>query len=269
MTLCLAWRNPNGKIRLASDSRITLNGKYSDYGIKIFSVPVRVYLPAPKRDLDAEVAHENIFGMAFSGSFLGVQLLREYLFVVLQNLQCIPGFIDYSFEAVCKTVAQYYPFLLTRIYENLQEDIAIDFFFTGFCPKDGDCKIAKFYVTYNNDYTAFHTGYNILQAVEFLEFIGGGQTSIFAPLNGRPLPDNVMLKMFSSAMNGACGPSVGGNLQHGSFDNKNNFKTSGVIVLNKNNDSAGSFIAGIDMQGIDFCHKPNDLFFRGSFIDLL
>jgi len=267
MTLCLAWRNSNGAIHLVSDSRITLNGKFSDFGLKVFSVPVRVYLPTSKGSSNAEIAFENTYGLAFAGSFLGVQLLREHLFIVLQNLQCIPNYLDYSFEAVCKIVEQYFSYLLKTIHADLNDEITIDFFFTGYCQKSDCCRIAKFFVTYNEDITSFQTHSEILPNTEIIDTIGGGNKSFLTPLKGKPLPEKELLKLFSTAILDSCGPSVGGNIQYGSFDKKNNFRVRGVIKHNELQASAGFFYGGIDMNGAVFGHNGDNLFFMGSYVD--
>lgn len=269
MTLCLAWRNAEGVINLASDSRITLPDKYSDYGLKIFSVPIKVYYPTNRGFFDADVAFERNYGLAFAGSFLGVQLLREYLFNVLQNLQCVPGYIEISFEAICRIVNHFFCYLVKKTFTELDDELAIDFFFTGYCPKQNCFKIAKFAVDYNNDISSFTPSFKIFPVAAFVDCVGCGGDSFLALLQGKHLPDKQLIKLFCSAIKHPQKTSIGGNPQFGSFDKQNNFRTQGVIISSENKTSAGCYLSGIDMNGEEFGPKCDELFFMGNYIDLL
>ncbi len=265
MTVCLAWRNSKGVVHLASDSRITLNGQYSDFGLKIFSVPVKVYFPTSQGSIDAEIAFEKSYGLTFSGSFLGVQLLREYLFNVLQKLQCVPGYIDISFVAICNIVNRFFCFLLQRVHQDLNDEIAIDFFITGYCPKKKTYEIAKFEVNYNSEYTSFTPSFRILPSTTFFDCIGAGGESFLS--SGKLLHDRDMLKSFCSAIRGSKIVSVGGNPQYGTFDKVGNFQTRGVASIDAGKTKASFNIGGIDMGDSKFGPKNDELFFMGSYVD--
>ena len=164
MTLCVAWRNRgDDRVHFASDSRISQVGAVSDFGIKILPIPISIS-EAGEGD---SPAFSCVYGMGFAGSFLSAQAIREFLFIVLQRLCYVPGYTELSFESICSLVNKFYIKLVGQLVVDLDLDIYdVDFFFTGFCPKERKFKCAKFFI---NDGSPI---FSILPEGEFITVIG-------------------------------------------------------------------------------------------------
>ena len=68
MTLCIAWKETSGLIQLATDSRISWSttGR-ADVGIKIMSMPIRLYDATPAGTSLRACVHEGVLGLAVVG----------------------------------------------------------------------------------------------------------------------------------------------------------------------------------------------------------
>ncbi len=274
MTLCVAW-NTWKNIHVASDSRITIGDKYSDNAIKIIPVPIHVYEPRDSTTGEMPTLFHQEYGMCFSGSFLGAYVIREFMVCTLQRLQCLPRYVDLSFLQICHTIHKFYSYLVSTLYQDLESEHSIDFFISGYCPKDKSLNIAKFYIEYNKSYTGFKPKWiTINNTTNFVEHLGTGgdefkrnydHLSTISDRNSR------VMNAIKQTIDEQKIISVGGNIQYGSFDLSNDFSTSGISY--REYDEHGILkkirhcIAGIDMMDGAFDPKDDELFIMGSFID--
>jgi len=272
MTLCVAWKD-KFNIHFASDSRIINGDKYSDYGIKVIPIPVKVFSPTEHTTGIATVAFEKTYGMCFAGSFTGAYVIREFLIVILQRLQYIPGWIDISFDNICKLIYKYYSHLLKNIHNELDYDHSVDFFISGYCPANKRIKLAKFFIDYGENIDSYNPKYHTYEEGPIKEAIGTGNELFefkFEKLESIADFNIRILNAMKQAIEANAVQSVGGSVQYGRFDNNFDFSTYGIAdyVLEE-----GKYlkikhcIAGINMNGDEFDPKDSELHFMGEFID--
>ncbi|MDA3886395.1 MAG: hypothetical protein PF638_12445 [Candidatus Delongbacteria bacterium] len=272
MTLCVAWKE-KGNIYLASDSRISGLGSPSDYGLKIITVPIKIY--STERDADTgglEIEFESKYGMGFSGSFVGAYTIREFLMIILQRLQFIPDSMKLSFSSICDIVFKFYKHITQVMKQELGYDHSIDFFFTGYCPKEEKLKIAKYFIDYGSNYEEFKPDFKILEKERFVEATGAGDDEFDVNYENMPNIDDQISKVLNAVkktIDEKKVQSVGGNLQYGTFE-ENRFETFGIINYQYNKDGfieVNHSIAGIDMNGDEFEAKPEELYIMGDYIE--
>lgn len=270
MTLCVTWRDNNGDWHFVSDSRITLDSEHSDYGIKIIPFPLKIYGPQYSQTGKIPKLFDKTYGFCFSGAFLGAQTIREFLFIILQQLQATP-YTDKSFENICNLVFKFYQHIIGQISNELKKDVDIDFYFTGFCPKDEVVKVAKFFST--RSHGKFNTFKTVLNhSHPNPNAIGSGKGDFYTLLKGKINKNHwkEIISVIKELIDNSGITEVGGNIQYANFDNKGNFKTAGMIMYAKNQQhwDVKYCIAGIDMNGDEFTQKaPQEFTIMGSYID--
>jgi hypothetical protein len=271
MTLCVAWKDQSN-IYFASDSRISNGNNYSDYGIKVIPIPVKVFSPTEEATGVTAVAFEKTYGMCFAGSFTGAYVVREFLMVVLQRLQYVPGWIDISFENICKVVYKYYKHLVTTLNLELEYDHSVDFFISGYCPARKRLMLSKFFIDYGEDFDSLDVKFSLYEQPSASDVIGTG-TDVFNEIlqNSGGITDGNLriLSAIKQAITSNKIPSVGGNIQFGKFDNHFEFSTYGIVDYAfdvKKHLTVKHFIAGINMNGDEFDSTDSELHFMGEFI---
>lgn len=274
MTLCVAWNSPQN-IYLASDSRTSNCGLHSDFAIKVFSVPVRVFSPSNRDSGTKEIVFDRSYGMCFAGSLPGAFVVREFLMNVLQRLQCVPGHVEGSFQDICLVIHKFYKHIVSKLSEGLKYNHSIDFFISGYCRVEKRIMIAKFRTEKEDSSETLRPMWEILDSTKlFVEAIGSGQEEFRQNLDRLGINENQkfrVLHAIKATIDGRREDSVGGNIQYGKFDKFNNFSTFGVTYHDY--DAGGLLaltrycIAGIDMIGTEFDPKDDELFITGAYID--
>ena len=115
--------------------------------------------------------------MCFAGSFIGAYVVREFLFIILQRLQYVPGWIEVSFNQLCKVVNKFYVHLAKEIKDDLDYDHSIDFFLAGYRPIEKKLKMAKFFIEYRDrdNFDSYVPKYEVFPGNNFIESIGSGE----------------------------------------------------------------------------------------------
>ena len=265
MTLCVAWkRKLDPTVRLASDSRISIPGATSDHGIKIFQVPVKIFEPRDSGTGKQPLIFQATYGLGFAGPFLAVQVLREFLFIVLQRLCAISDDSCYSFDGICAIVHKYVTHLSEKLSRELDGDYALEFFLCGNCPRTQEVRLAKFWkMPGRYEYKIYHEA-------EYTLAIGSGKSTFSNLFSGKKEFDaKEIIRAFDMVAEKE--PCVGGNVQYGYFENNSNFQIAGMTRCLK--DEYGNigyqyFFSGIEMTGREFFPKPDEFFVIGNFIDV-
>ncbi|MDD5393607.1 MAG: hypothetical protein PHE17_11370 [Thiothrix sp.] len=273
MTLAVAWNRHDG-IHFASDSRISKGDKNSDYGVKV--VPVHIKVFEPTRDGEQSfVAFDCVYGMCFAGDFAGASIIRNFLSISLQRLQYIPAFSEVSFLNICRITYKIYSELSAKIKSEIDSE-SIDFFLSGYCPKNEKIMLAKFYIDYGEDISRFDPKLEVIDyqnSNDPIYYIGSGENEyplyldihFNKPLSTRPL---FALKSLIKSNRVA---SVGGNIQVGAFDNRNEFYMLGVVEETKNEagliDKISYFYAGIDMNSDIIDIDEGAFIVMGNYVD--
>jgi hypothetical protein len=272
MTLCVAWKDGD-KSYLASDSRISRADMHSDYGIKVCPISIRIYEPASEGK-KASLVFDKVYGFAFSGSFLGAYVIKEYLVITLQKLQYISGRMDLSFSNICETVHILYNEIASKISKELDQDGTIDFFFSGYCPKEKKILTAKFFIELDDNLESFNTKLELFGEKDFISAIGSGEDKYKNSLlkNTKKAKKYIPLFALKSLILSEEVASVGGNLQFGQFDDDNNFSIYGIIDIEEKDTERVRVkycYAGVDFHGAErvFDAYGTDYCIMGEYIN--
>lgn len=151
MTLCVAWRDPiqsGGKLCLAADSSVTINGTVMAYGgIKVVTIPVR-YRWAGSHDI-----WERYYGMAFAGDIASALSLKEMLTDLLGHIHGVSPPGTFGFEDILRVVKGAVKVFWSERKRILGQNEDVDFFLAGYCPQMGRYRIARFCVDFLSERT--------------------------------------------------------------------------------------------------------------------
>ncbi len=242
MTLCIAWKG-GGTINFASDSRLTIktskveHGKlktivnYSDVGIKVFSIPVKIYSAYSSESQQRTLDYDHTIGLCFAGYTTNAYVVKETIFEILQQLQYSP-YTNFSMAGICKMIAKFYSHTSQKLCEFLAKDGIAEFFIAGFCPMENKIRTFKFFLD-----TSTHPiqgRFLEILTTSDVEFLGSGfgrASNIHANA-----PKQSIFKVLKQVIDEDSTPDVGGNIQYGSFHENHNFEISGVedYTLDKN-----------------------------------
>jgi len=273
MTLAVAWHSNRG-IYFASDSRISRGNDYSDYGIKVTPVHIKVFEPN-ESGKPPVVAFDCTYGMCFAGDFAGAAIVRNFLSITLQRLQYIPTVAEVSFSSICCIISKYYAELSKKLQEEIGNE-SIEFFLAGFCPKNKKIMLAKFHIDYGVDVDKFEPIYEVIdyESIESPVFyIGAGEDEYPLHLDIHKKTPLLKRPLFAlrSLIDSNQVKSVGGKIQVGSFDANNEFYMLGIVEETKNEkgdiESIGYYFAGIDMNSDLFELGNNGFMVMGNYID--
>jgi hypothetical protein len=227
MTLCIAWKNGN-EIKFASDSRIsTDDDHYADIAIKIMEVPLKINNPTPVETGIEETIYNYKLGMCYCGDTLNALLIKETIFETLQKLQLIPGYGDFSLEAVCRTISKFFENTSDQLRNGADWDPEVEFLIGGFCPRN------KEIVVYKLELVDYHDHYEVLcnevltEEDDFI-ILGTGASKAEEIITDSNIPiGNKFINVLRDVCHDETEPSVGGYLQYGHFENLN-FEILGV-----------------------------------------
>lgn len=227
MTLCVAWRWEND-IQFASDSRITVGSTYSDLGIKICAIPVRIISAIDRDTGEFSERFSGQYGLAFSGSFTSAYVIREILSEVLQNLQFVGLSSSMSIERIMNLVHKFHAYYTDQLRAKHSFGLDLDFILAGKCPVTGTVKVFQFIAEQNATYS------EVLLSKPFsFSAIGSGEPK-FSELIADDLahpPCRVNFAIFNrlrDVIRDSIIESVGGAVQAGIFEN-GQFRLMGVL----------------------------------------
>ena len=225
MTLVIAQKKGND-ISFSSDSRISF-GEYStpfDYGIKVFSVPVKIYSPVDSQTSNKTLDYDRVLGLAICGSVINAYTVKESIYEILQNLQHIPLY-QLSMDGIAKLVLNVFSSVTLALVDSLLDHKALsELILGGYCPVENKVRVFKF----SSDISVHPITPCCIEILktEDTQFFGTGKTEAenisIASKNLTPL--GIIKQVIQ------CGKvdSVGGSLQYGVFEHDNNFKIYGV-----------------------------------------
>ncbi|MES2686246.1 MAG: hypothetical protein V4706_05445 [Pseudomonadota bacterium] len=225
MTLAIAWRS-EGRIHLASDTRITLgDNQYSDVGIKVIAVPVIVTDTGGLGPGISEIFRQS-YGFAYAGSFVNAGTFCEVIGELLQHVQYVQEKGTLSFLTICDFLVEYSSYISTEICAYLTRHGRYEFFFTGFCPKEQRLRAARFRFEHADGH-AQATYDEIIRSEGEYVAIGSGASNAEARIK-EDRDYRSMLLVLNEVIDSKEVPSVGGDLQYGSFGKDRNFGISGI-----------------------------------------
>jgi len=251
MTLVIAHRFKN-HISLSSDSRISFgDAGHIDYGIKVFSVPVKIYSPTISETNVTNFDYNYKLGLAVVGSAINAYTVKESVYEILQNLQYLPGYTDLSMDGIAGLVFKVFNKTTLDLGKIIRNGGICELILAGYCPTKNILRVFKFSCdTSTFPIRPFH---NEILITDGMEFFGSGKNEANIIYTG----DTSLspLHIIRQVIKEGKVLSVGGGLQYGDFV-INNFTIYGVedYVLNAD----GSFqdylytLRGINLYKGDF-----------------
>ncbi|WKZ76141.1 MAG: hypothetical protein QY303_04995 [Vicingaceae bacterium] len=231
MTLVIAHRL-NNHISLSSDSRISFGtAGHIDYGIKVFSVPVKIYSPTSSETNITNLDYDYKLGLAVVGSAINAYTVKESVYEILQHLQYLPGYTDLSMEGIAGLVFKVFKKTTLDLGDIIQANGICELILAGYCPIQNKVRIYKFSCdTSTYPIRPFHEEILIENGIEFF---GSGKTEAnnihTQNINLSPL------HIIRQVINDGKVSTVGGGLQYGEFV-INNFTIYGVENYELNGD---------------------------------
>jgi hypothetical protein len=224
MTLVIAQRIGNN-ISFSSDYRISFgNQGRIDFGIKIFSVPVKIYSPTSVETNVSTLDYNYKLGLAVIGSAINAYTVKESVFEILQHLQYLPGYTDLSMDGISRLVFKVFNKTTQDLGPILRYNGLCELVLGGYCPLENRVRVYKFSVRLHPDRIEPYFE-EILQG-DSIQFFGSGkdEAELIHNANNRLSPLFILREIIRS---GAV-DTVGGGLQYGEFV-INNFKIFGVV----------------------------------------
>lgn len=228
MTLVIAQKK-NRVISFSSDSRISFE-RYSsspfDCGIKVFSIPVKIYSPTDSETGGQTLDYDYSLGLAICGSTTNAYTIKESIYEILQNLQHIPLY-PLSMVEIAQLVFNVFKSVSQALLDTLLHEKALcELVLGGYCPNSQKIRVFKFSAKASAIDPFTYCYDEILKNEGDIEFFGTGRKeaiSIFATNN-----ELTPLHIIKQVVKEAKVDSVGGALQYGKFERDNNFKIFGV-----------------------------------------
>lgn len=257
MTLLIAKRHL-GKVSLTSDSRFSLSTNVEfDFGIKIFSIPVRVFSPRDSDNGAINLEHEFRVGMGIVGNTTNAFTVKEAICEILQNLQFIPGVTDISIQSIANLVGLVYEKVSKSLTYAIRDDGVCELVLTGYCPVEKNIRVFNFHQI--NVGGEFQYTYKEILLGDGIEFYGLGKDA--AKDFHFKEPSKSVFHIVKNVIDDPSTPSVGGSIQYGEF-RENDFEIFGVMDYDLNED--GTFgrhlfmLRGLNMDRSDFNRNEKD-----------
>lgn len=232
MTILVVHKQKNS-IYIASDSRYSLKGDYTDSGPKIFKMPTRIYGPNSQGSLpnDAPIRYTGSIGLAFAGHPSFFLSLKGRLEWVLEYIQIAKTDMPYS-EIIKDVVFTIYKNLINEACVVHDADVIL-------LLNNSNSNMPQAYymkASLNKDLTKAVT--TITEINDEYTFGGSGKESaetLYTTLQANnSMPHNVFLftkKVISTYTSNAISHNedsdVGGDLQAGRLD-RNGFEVLGI-----------------------------------------
>ena len=227
MTLCMAWRNKDGTVHFASDSRYTLaSNSYADVAIKVLSLPLTILNPAEPGNSPRTVYQTMELGMCFAGSAINSLAVKNSVVEALKSLQFAPGYTDTSMKAIAGFVFTAYKIISKEVCAtSLAERGRANILLGGMCAVTNTVRVFQFLTDEQNQ----HSLSEILIDKDHA-FIGAGAQAAEDNLPQDRNDDAEYLNVLKLIIDDPNVPSVGGHIQYGRFRGSH-FVVYGILEL--------------------------------------
>lgn len=260
MTLCIAWKDTDGNIHLASDSRVTVaNNSFEDVAIKLTRISCEIFPPSSSISA-GEGEHRISLGMAFAGSHLGAYVIKESLVEVLGRLQYVPGATEISMDKIAKLAFHAYEKLSKKLCATSIGSSGIcEIFLVGYCPKA--CSPRAFKLSTDSQFNT-HKCTEILTASSAqFELSGSGKSAptLQANLSTNPL------RALKDVIDDTTRDDVGGAYQYGICGTE--FRIYCEYMIDQDG-SPAYMRAGLNINTMISANAHDDLFIAPLMYDL-
>jgi len=243
MTLCVVWRDGTN-IKFASDSRLSFRSVgTSDCGVKIARIPFNIYGPTEPNG-EKPLLFCGDLGMAFAGSAIGALIVKEALVEVLYSMQCIPTFHDYGMDGIADFVFRAYGVISKDLCATILEQGLTRIVFAGYCATQQKLRAFRIETDSQNQ----RQKCEVLIGERDMEIFGsGGEAARSRMPSGAN--ESEIISVVQAVIDDPVVPSVGGNLQYGSFAGSK-FRPMGVAKIGDS--GVHYWRASLDLNGPDF-----------------
>ncbi len=230
MTLCVLWRS-DGRLHMASDSRMSFGAHgHADVGVKVMRLPVRVLGTEPDDTGHPTVLFERTYGFCYAGSLANAATFKQFVEDLLLDVQYLPEEVPLSFDELCRFLCHFCAKVSTEVVARLTENGRYTFCLAGLCPLNGWLLGARFHLTQTNGQT-HATFEEVARDDGQYVAIGTGSAEFGAALDGQPATMRGVLLALNRVIDEGRVPTVGGDIQYGSFNPDANFTVSGITRI--------------------------------------
>lgn len=228
MTLSILWRS-EGRLHLASDSRISFAGSgATDIGVKVMRLPIRVRGTELDQLDQHNILLDATYGFSYAGSLVNAATFKHLIEDLLIDIQYIPADEPLSFIEICRFLGRYSELVSTEIMSRLAENGAYTFFIAGWCPLIKNLRGARFHLRQESGKTVA-TFEEIVENDGTYVALGSGAPEFIQLMRDRPVSWHNILLTLNQVIDEEKIPTVGGDIQYGSFNRLGNFSASGLV----------------------------------------
>ena len=261
MTLCIAWRDHDGNVRLASDSRVTVASNSSeDVAVKVTRIPCEIFPPSSNLATGSSVVRLSL-GMAFAGSHLGAYTIKESLVEVLSRLQFVPGATELSMDKIIKIAFYAYANLSKKLCStSIGAKGICEIFIAGFCLKQS--KVRAFKLSTDPAKNTHSCSEILAPGAAQIETSGSGQN---APSLQRQLHTKPLFAL-KEVIDDVTRQDVGGPFQYGICAGRD-FQIFCEYLIDQNGWPA-YMRAGLNLNSASKANEHDDLFIAPLIYDI-
>jgi hypothetical protein len=249
---------------LASDSRFSFGQMgHIDFGIKVFSVPVKIY--APTTGGVTELYKSFTIGMCVAGSTTNAYIVKEAIYEILQYLQFAPPYTECSMIGICEVVKKVFQKTSQDICAILRDSGISGIIITGNCPEQDKFRTFKFTLDTSN--YPIQAEYSEILEEDGIEFMGSGSEIAKEFYDKNPTWHS--LKIIKETINSNRDTSVGGGLQYGEYNINKDFIIRGVQDYEIDNDGYPQYklmLRGVEIYKDEFEANDSDFHIAYPFL---
>lgn len=239
---------------------------YADVAIKVLSVPYRIYSASGEGNDKKDLLFTGDLGMCFSGSVVTSLFLKQAIEEVLKNLQATPSFTQVSLSELACIVFKSYASISEKVCAtDLDRRGIAEIFIAGKCPTENLFKAFKFTTDQQNNK---HSYSEVLKEEGEYIFSGTGSSKAEELIDGQLINSASLLQVLKKTIDDQQVPSVGGNIQYGTFK-VCNFITYGIVeCIEDDGVNVIKYWRGpLDLNSSEFSKICDDLILSYSLID--
>jgi hypothetical protein len=199
----------------------------ADVGIKVSRLPIRVRGTSLTAPGEVDILFEKSYGFCYAGSLANAGTFFLLIQDLFWDVQFATGSAPLSFESICDFLRRFSEMVSTEVVSRLAEAGGYSFFIAGSCPRTGQVKGAHFQLAQHDGQTVATFSEVVQREHEFVA-LGSGGAEFERLMQGREVSREGVLLTLDRLISQGSVPSVGGDLQYGSFRDDNNFHVLGI-----------------------------------------
>lgn len=230
MTLSVLWRS-DGRLHMASDSRMSFGDQgHADVGVKVMRLPIRILGTDVDDHGRMNVLFERTFGFSYAGSLANAATFKLFIEDLLLDVQYVSQDRPLSFDEICRFLCHFCARVSTEVVASLTENGRYAFCLVGLCPQANRLRGARFHLM-QADGKSHATFQEVVAGDDEYVAVGTGAAQFDDALAGQALTMRNVLLAMNRVIDGGVVPTVGGDIQYGSFGRDGNFTVSGLARI--------------------------------------